>query len=260
MPAHLVAVLGAEVDALEAVERVEQVPVRVVVPAVRRFHVDRAVRVGPPHRLREAGGRRQVALGRVLAFEERRHAGHVLQVALAQERRPVAVHPHQVDEGVGAQIERRAVRAHAVQRWHPPGHQGRAVRHADRRRDIEPVEAPPALGDRVDMGRPKHRMPRAGEVVRALLVGDDEKEVRAIGHCVVLVSCRHGRRRPTIHAFLFFHRGRKTRGWSASADHDGLGHGWERFNPTRTRRRSVRRTSRSRRRRTCAAPRRRARS
>ena len=32
---------------------------------------------------------------------------------------------------------------------------------------------------------------------------------------------RHGRRRPTIHAFLSFRPARKTRGWSAFADHDG---------------------------------------
>ena len=36
---------------------------------------------------------------------------------------------------------------------------------------------------------------------------------------------RHGRRRPTIHVLiLLFGRRRKTRGWSASADHDELKH------------------------------------
>ena len=187
MPAHLVAVLGAEVDALEAVERVVQVPVRIVAPALRRLGIDGPVLVAAAHRLREPLGRRQMALRRVGAFEDRRHAGHVLQVALAQQRRPVAVGAHQIDEGVGAQRERGAVRAHPVQRGHAPGHQGRAVGHADRGGDVEPVEAPPALGDRIDVGRAQHRMAGAGEVVRPLLVGDDEKEVRAIGR---LAMCR----------------------------------------------------------------------
>src|SRR6476620_11699014 len=66
-----------------------------------------------------------------------------------------------------------------MDRWHPPGHQACAIGHANRTCDVEPVECRAVRGNRIDMRRAQHRMSIAAEEVRAVLVGDEQKEVRA---------------------------------------------------------------------------------
>jgi len=88
-----------------------------------------------------------------------------------------------------------------VQRRHPPGHQGCAVRHADRRGDVEALEARARGGQTIDAGRSHPRIAVTTEMVGAVLVGDDQEEVgfsihnlnrlaeRIVYHSGVLMQC-----------------------------------------------------------------------
>ena len=109
----LVAVLDREIDGLEAVVGIVEVVVGVVAPFARR---------SPGRSGRRPAG---AAPRRCRAADQRRAAGHVLQVRLADQRGAVAGLAQQVDEGHGFERQRNAVVAHAMQRRRPPGHQRR---------------------------------------------------------------------------------------------------------------------------------------
>ena len=124
----LVAVLDGEIDRLEAVVGIVEVVPGIVPPLARDLLVVAAARA-PAEGL---AGRRP---------GERRAAGHVLQMQLADRGGAIAGGAQQIDEGHGVERQRNAVVAHAVERRRPARHQGRAVRHADRRVHVEAVEA-----------------------------------------------------------------------------------------------------------------------
>jgi hypothetical protein len=167
-------------DVIEAVER------RLNPSVLRSPVLGRLLLVAPAaevvaKRLGQVGGRLAIALARRRALHERRPRGEILQVALADQRRAVTGVAQQLDEGHRIHRQRNAVRANAMDRRHSPGHQARAIGHADRARDVEPVERRAARRNRIDMRRAQHRMTIAAEEVRAVLVGDEQKEVRTGG-------------------------------------------------------------------------------
>jgi hypothetical protein len=176
--ADVVAVRRAQIDVLEAVERQAHVEIATRLPALGMLLV-----IGP------VGGRRLMRLGegciehhiarsRRRPLEHRRNIREILQMALADQRRGIARGAQCIDEGVGLQRERRAVAAHAVHGRHAARHQGRAIGHADRRRDIEPLEARAARGDRIDVRRLEDRMAVAAEIIDPMLVGDEQQKIR----------------------------------------------------------------------------------
>ncbi len=182
VPADLVAVGGAEIDVLEAVERQLHFEVAPRLPARRMLLIVRPVARNRLARLRELRPEHLVAGARRRPFEDRGKLGKVLQVALADQRGGVAARAQRIDERVGVERQRRAVAAHAVQRRHAAGHQRRAVGHADRRRHIEPLEARAARGNRIDMRRLENWVAGAAQIIDAMLVGDEEQKVGPLCH------------------------------------------------------------------------------
>jgi len=138
-------------------------------------------RVAPGFRER-CGGRRHAGAG-----HRRRQHGRVvlerLEVALADQGRAVARLGKQVREGDGLQGQRDAVAPHPVHRRHPASQQGASVRHADGIGDVGAFEAHAVAGEPVDMRRAHDRIAVAAEMVRAMLVGDEDEKVRTCwGH------------------------------------------------------------------------------
>ena len=91
-----------------------------------------------------------------------------------------------------------------MHRRHPAGHQRGAVRHADRARDIEFPEPCPARRNRIDMRRPQHRMAVAAEIIGAVLVGDEQDEIRRAGFrtCAVKLDGRIGKEKGRAQGML----------------------------------------------------------
>src|SRR5215813_3072214 len=130
----------------------------------------------------ESRWRRAIAVGDGGLLHHRRHAGHVLQVALADQRRSPPGGAKQVDERVGIERERDAVVAHAMERGHAPGRKRCAIGLADRARHVEAVERCPPRGERVDRRRADGPVAVAAQMVRTQLVGDEEQDIGAVGH------------------------------------------------------------------------------
>ena len=114
------------------------------------------------------------------------HDAHVLQVALADLGGLPAALEQRPHEGVCAPVQRDAVGASPVHRRHAAGRDAGAVRHADRVRHDRAVEAHPGRGDTVQVRRAQHRVSAEAGVIGPVLVGDDEQEVRALGHAAHL--------------------------------------------------------------------------
>ena len=181
LAADMVRMLGAQIDMLEAVKRQVHVVGLARFPAVGMFLVVIALGIGFEG-FRNSVAQRRVAFLRVGPVMHRRQAGHVLDVALADQGGRIAADAHALDEGARPHVERDAVRPHPVQRRHAAGDKGRPVGLADRGGDVEAVEFRALRGDRIDMGRFQHRMPAAAEMVGTVLVGNDEQEIRTVGH------------------------------------------------------------------------------
>jgi len=179
MAADLVGVGRAQVNVLEAVERERHRELAARLPAPRMLLVIRPVARNGLSCFGKIPVEHLVAGARGRPLEDGRSIPEILQMALAHERGRIAGCAQRIDERVAPQRQRRAVAAHAMHRGHAPGHQGGPVRHANRRRHIESIEARAAGGDRVDMRRLEHRMPIAAEIVGAVLIGDEEEEIRA---------------------------------------------------------------------------------
>src|SRR5712691_2565743 len=167
---------------LEAVERKLHVEIASGLPSLRMLLVVGSVGRRRLLRLGEARIEHLIACARRRPLEDGRNIREVLQVALADQRRCVAGRAQRVDERVRLQRQRHAVAAHAVHRRHPPGHQGRAVGHADRRRHVEALEPGAARGDRVDMRGLEDGMAVAAEIIETMLVSDEKKKVRPCCH------------------------------------------------------------------------------
>ena len=83
-----------------------------------------------------------------------------------------------------ALVERYAVAADVVAAGHTRGHQAGAVGHAHRAGDVKAIEADAGLGEGVDVGGLQQSVTVAAEEVGAVLVGDVEDEVGALGHVI----------------------------------------------------------------------------
>ena len=149
-----------QVEIVRRIGRPERPPFLVVVSAIRGA----CLAAGP--------------IGRV-GWPDGRIAAHVLQMRLAHERGAIAGETQPLDEGGRSERQRNAVMAHAVNRGHAPGHQRRAVRHANRAGDVERIRYKARSGDPVDMRRPDHRIAVAAEMIESKLIGDDEQKIRA---------------------------------------------------------------------------------
>jgi hypothetical protein len=184
----LVGVVVAQGHVLEAVER-QREPVFGVQPARSQF-----LFVGSRGRRLPAGLRvtlRRLRPGKSLrGRQHRRQVLHVLQMALADQRRAVAGLGQQVGESDRLERQGNAVAASAMGRRHAPGHDRAAVGHAHRCCDVGALEALPGAGQRVDVRRLHDRVAVAAEVVGSVLVGDEDQEVRT--HGAVPVGSRHG--------------------------------------------------------------------
>ena len=115
---------------------------------------------------------------------DRRAAGEGLQVTFTNERGAVTGGAQQFDEGYVALVERNAVAADVVAAGHARGHQAGAVGHAHRAGDVKAIEADAGLGEGVDVGGLQQRMAVTAEEVGAVLVGDVEDKVGALGHVI----------------------------------------------------------------------------
>jgi len=102
-------------------------------------------------------------------------------MALADQRGVVAGVGQQIDKGHRVHRQRNAVAADIVDRGHPSGHQAGAVRLAHRARHMEAVERHSPSRDGIDVRGPQHRMAVAAQEVGAVLVGDEQQEIRAGG-------------------------------------------------------------------------------
>ena len=138
--------------------------------------IDRApVRFGQ-FRRRPAAGRRR---GIVPVLH--RDGRHVLEMGFADHRRAVALVAQQVHEGDRFQRQGQAVGGHAVRARHLAGHDGRPVRHADRAGDVEAVERQAAGGDGIDVRGPDDVVAVTAQMIRAVLVRDDENDIGLFG-------------------------------------------------------------------------------
>ena len=178
---HLIAVQGAQAHVLEVVIGQFDVMVGPVDPIGRPLVVvvgaDAAIAIGVDEVVGWAG-----AGARILPHDLRRQALEILQVPLAKQGGAIAGIAQQADEGGGAERERDAVMAHAVDRGHTPGHQRGAVGHAHRTGNVSAIEAGAAGGDGVDMRGLVDGVAVATEMVGALLIGDEQQEVGAGWH------------------------------------------------------------------------------
>mgnify|MGYP001122962700 CR=1 FL=1 len=68
-----------------------------------------------------------------------------------------------------------------MQRRHSTGEQGRPVWHADRNRDIEVFVSPPTFRDHIDIRGFQDTVAHAGQVIGALLISYDDKEIWFFG-------------------------------------------------------------------------------
>ena len=148
---RLIAVRANQRDVVEAVERRDH-PRLLGVPVFRRLLLVLLAGEIVAQRLSQIGRGLVIALTRRRPLDDRRPGGEILQMALADQRGAVARLAQQVDERYGVHGQRNPVRAHAMHRRHPAGHQAGAVRHADRACDVELVERGAPRRDRIDRG------------------------------------------------------------------------------------------------------------
>lgn len=130
--------------------------------------------------------RRFVRAARLASWPGRRDVGDVLKMGLADEAGAVARLAQQVDKGGFPERKLAAVHRHAVRARHAGRHQRGAIRLAHRGGNVEIVENAGLTGDAVDVPRRQHRIAVAAQVVGAMLVSDEQQEVRTL----------HGRRAP----------------------------------------------------------------
>lgn len=69
----------------------------------------------------------------------------------------------------------------AMQRRHSASEERGPVGHTDRDRDIKILVSPPALRNLVDMWGLQDAIAHARQVIRTLLIGDNDKEIRFSG-------------------------------------------------------------------------------
>ena len=74
--------------------------------------------------------------------------------------------------------QRYSILASSVKGWHTPGHDGVAVGLAHTRSDVKAVKTPSLGRNGVNIRRTQDRVAVAAQVVRTLLVGDDEQKIR----------------------------------------------------------------------------------
>ena len=99
---------------------------------------------------------------------------------LANQVRPVAIGSKLSDKRVGAGGEGSFV-DDTMRGGHPAGHDRRAVGHTDRVRHEGPVEYRAAVGQAIEVGCRHDRVPGKSNMISALLVSDEEQDVR-LGH------------------------------------------------------------------------------
>src|SRR5262245_5588195 len=122
MPADLIAMVGAELDVLESVERKVHREIATFLPPPGVFLIIRSLD-DRPLRLSEACIEHLVAWLRRGRPQDQRTIGEILQMALAHQRGGITRGAQSIHEGIAVESERCAVAAHAMQGWHPPGHQ-----------------------------------------------------------------------------------------------------------------------------------------
>jgi hypothetical protein len=100
---------------------------------------------------------------------------------LANQGGPVAIGSKLSDKRVGAGGEGSIVEDDTMRGGHPAGHDRRAVGHTDRVRHEGPVEYRAAVGQAIEVGCRHDRVPGKSNMISALLVSDEEQDVR-LGH------------------------------------------------------------------------------
>ena len=182
--AHLIGVAAGELDLLEPVVRQVDAARRIGRPELFSLgQIARVVRVigqcGRPSL--EATLR---SVHRWPHRGEQQRIGHLaprlrLQMRLADECGAITGAAQHLGEGQRPERQRHAVVPDAVDRGHAAGEHRSAVRHADGVGDIAALEAPALRRQRVDVRRAHHAVAVAAEMIGAVLVGDDEQEIRA---------------------------------------------------------------------------------
>jgi methylaspartate ammonia-lyase len=74
--------------------------------------------------------------------------------------------------------------ANAVHRRHSSSHQCRAVGHADAGCDIKAIETRPAGSERVNVRRAQNVVAVTSDVIRPLLVGNEQQKIWTRAHVV----------------------------------------------------------------------------
>ncbi len=121
------------------------------------------------------------------AVRGREHFGMVAEVPFAKAGGGVALLLQMVGDGVlgRVQADGRSGKEHALVHAHPfriaAGEQCRPRRRADRRGDHEAGEPAPFSGEPVEMRRADRLRAKAPEVAVALVIGEDDDDVRLRG-------------------------------------------------------------------------------
>ena len=189
---HLIRVLDAQLHVLETIVGKHRLELRVPRPGGRQLLVVTPADALP--RLTEQLGRPDAPRIRLRHADHREIVLDALQVALADEGRVIPGRGHDVGERRRLEGERDAVVPDAVERRHPAGHQRGPVGHADGRGRVEPLEAGARRRQPVDVRRPHHRIAVATQMVRPVLVGDDEEEIGSVAHVHSVVFPEQGHR------------------------------------------------------------------
>ena len=98
-------------------------------------------------------------------------------MALANERGPIALQPHEVDESILPKIEGNTVMSHTMQRRHPASHHGGPVGLTDGTRHVKFIKPAPARCDGVDVRCFDYWVAITTQVVRPMLIRDDKKKI-----------------------------------------------------------------------------------
>ncbi len=181
VPRHLVTMARAQADMIEAVMGQLDLAVGVGLPGERRLAL-----IGRTGHVAHDGVAQ--GLGRVgeVGIERRGRRrgppGHVLDVALADQRGAIAGRAQQIDEGHTVGRQGQAVMARAMGRRHAPGDQAGAVGHADRRGDVEALEGGAAGGQAIDVGGVDDGVAVTAQMIGPMLVGHEQNEIRFFCH------------------------------------------------------------------------------
>ena len=113
--------------------------------------------------------------------------GHWLQVTFPNRGCFVTGMAQNIDKGVRPHWQCATVVTESVNTRIAPGHEARAVGHADRRGHMKIVKQDAAFGERINIRRIDDRMPVAAKPVGPVLVSHDVEKIRMLLHTACTV-------------------------------------------------------------------------